>query len=144
MKPGFSPYEVGVVREGIERLESQTRGQIRIEVGAVGDCRIERLGPADMRTILLDAKSSAPIYGAYAYESKTLDLVPDRIPSRREFVHVVMHEFLHAAGVVEHTAGKDDVLSAVVLPRPTLEMTDGDWAGLCRFVGCVEAARPAR
>lgn len=136
------------LEEAAWRLESDTRGKLRVEYhydldfsGRIqrfdmGEWYLVDLSEASPITAHFDAKHGTHVLGECDPEFHVLYLVTERVTTHDRFVHTAMHETLHAVGLPHVVGDTNAIMTAIVVPRLPLHMSPTDLDAFCGLVQC--------
>lgn len=151
----FTGPEREALLGSVRDLEAQTAGYLRIVLTFDLDFRdqdavirawkawsLVRVDSSNDVVKQLDARCDCSHLGFTAQETpahraseRQMVLVVDRLPSMQKFLHVGMHELLHAAGL-DHVTDPRALMFAQSLETHTTCMHKADTVEFCRVVGC--------
>lgn len=133
------------LEEAAWRLELDTRGKLRIEYRydlyfgeryPLSEWYLVDLPEASEITNHFDKKHGTHVLGECDSEYHSMYLVTERLTTHDRFVHVTMHELLHAAGVQHVSGDPHAIMAAIVVPQLPLHMNETDLDAFCKTVGC--------
>lgn len=133
------------LEEAVWRLDRDTRGKLKIELRYDFDY-VQNFSPYDWYLANLpieseltkhfDEKHGATILGECDYDHKIVYMMTERLASHDRFVHVAMHEFLHAAGLQHVKGDPHAIMAAIVVSKLPIQMAPADIDMFCATLGC--------
>jgi len=127
-------------------LEEDTRGILRVAYDYDFDST-ETMRPLDGWQILylsqvtpvaeyFDDLHKTRVLGECDYDNSHVYLFRERVETHDRFVHVAMHEILHAVGVHHVKGDVHAIMAPIVFSRLPLHMSSTDLDAFCQTIQC--------
>ncbi len=128
-------------------LEEDTRGILRVfydyDFDSLepiqaddGRWRILHLSEDTTPVQSFDAEHKSMVLGECDYGDRRIYLVRERLVTRTRFIHVAMHEILHAVGVQHVTGDAHAIMAPIAFSRLPLHMSSSDLDAFCQTIRC--------
>ncbi len=135
----FTPDEVAMLYAAADRLQEQTEGRISIllyfDEGDAGRSRIHRRTVADPEAVSARAFFGGSVY-AWTSQLEGVNLIAGLLTTRELWLHVTMHELLHAIGV-RHVDDPQAIMGRNVTEYGTsTNLHQADMFAIASAVGC--------
>jgi hypothetical protein len=143
------------LEEAAWRLEQDTRGRLHVEYRYDLDFsgKIQRFAPSEWYLVDLpevsgitehfDKLHHSKIWGECDSEYHVVYLITERVTTHNRFVHIAMHEILHAVGLQHLKGDTRAVMFPYVTSNLPLKMNETDLDEFCRVLRCpMKEVRP--